>query len=418
MPTKKEKREAEESAREGCFGTYADDDDNCDGCPDNEEGECEDRTAEIEGDLAELNDDDEDETEEEAPDDDLEDDPEGEEDDPGDSKDFDPDSVDLTNPETRIDTLANLELDELVAVAKLYKITLSDEAKKDDSELMILIDDYFDNLPDDLEPEPEEEEEKPKPRRRRKKKEVEPDPEPEEDPEEEESKSSRTGKEDLSKDDVEPDDPRDDLEPPENPANSLMKGCDIVTEVMEILLERGSPYLVRYADTDHLTGVRDRLSEIIDFKNKLQASEVKPEEDKPQPRKRKKKVEPEPPEIEPEPEEESEEEEETPDPEYPDIPEYFAEIAASVKAKVFPKDMKGDKISMKIGPTVLAMLVLYKGKWQVLYSKGKLDKLPGTSPFKAHKNYPAIAADHPKAGKLLDYHAKRRIRGMRKPKTA
>ena len=171
MPTKKQQRESEEATGEGCFGTYSDDDDNCNNdCPDYDD--CIERTDEIEFDLADLDDDDDDSDEDETEDTDEEQEEEEEE------VEFDPSSIDLSDPTTRIDALADLELDELLTVAEFYKIKITGDARKDDSEVMILIDDHFDNLQEE---ESEEEGEKPKPRQRKRKEKEVVDPEPEED---------------------------------------------------------------------------------------------------------------------------------------------------------------------------------------------------------------------------------------------
>ncbi len=381
MPTKKEKREAEEkeNTREGCFGTFSDDDENCEDCDDLEG--CTERTKEIEDGLSEDTDDEGDEVEE----------PE-EEADESDSKDFDPASVDLSDSATRIDTLADLSAGDLLSLAEHHKVKIPDDAKKDESEMMILIDDHFDNLPDeepeekedpepkkkDKEPEPEsdpdsdeddeseEEEPKPKPRQRRKKK---PEPEPviEED------------FVDLDEDDVEKSDTdrlakiARDEEDRYLSDKPLEVASDVITETLEILLDRFAMYLTKYGDIDHLKGLRGKLDSVIEERAKA----IEPEEEV----------------------------------EYPEHPDYFADIANANGAKIFDK---GDTVSMKIGPTVLAKLVLHKDKWQVLYSQGKLDKLPGTRSYKAHKGYPAIAAAHAKASRLLDFHVKTRKRGMRR----
>ena len=388
MPKKKVEQE---EAREGCYGTYSDDDDNCnDDCPDYDD--CIERTEEIESDLADLDDDDSGEDETEEVDDGVEDDLEEQE------EDFDPSTVDLSDPATRIDALADLELPELLAVAKFHKIKITGDARKDDSEIMILIDDHFDNLPDDKEEELEEEEEEPKPKPRKRKKKPEPEQEEEledEPPEiEEEEEKPKPRRRRKKKVDPEPEIQEDFVDEEKDPSDEAMiAASDVITETIEVLLDRSERYLVRYGDIDHLKGVRDKLNGIVAARSKSMGLADDQSE---------------------EPEEVQEEEEEALEPEYPDIPEYFAEIAASVKAKVY---QKGDKVSIKKGPTVLAMLVLYKEKWQVLFSQGKLDKLPGTKPYKPYKNYPAIPADHAKAGKLLSFHVKTRIRGMKKRKT-
>lgn len=417
MPTKKEDREAEESketTREGCFGTFSDDDENCEDCDDLED--CTERTKEIEDGLSEDTDEEDDEVEE------AEDDPDEElEDDESDSKDFDPASVDLSDSVTRIDTLADLSAGDLLSLAKHYKVKIPDDAKEDESEIMILIDDHFDNLPDE---EPEEKED-PKPKKKVEESEAESDPDSDEDdePEEEEPKPKpRKGRkpkvepeEEVGEPDSEdaPEDTKK-VEPKIASKDSAIVASDVVMEVMEIILDRSEAYLVAHGDLDHMVGVRDKLDSIIDANKALggqvDSPDAEPEEDAPKPKPRKKKD----PEPDPEPElelDDLEDEEPEEEPEYPEHPAYFAEIAKANKAKIFDK---GDTVSMKIGPTVLAKLVLHKDEWQVLYSQGKLDKLPGTRSYKAHKGYPAIAADHAKASRLLDFHVKTRKRGMRR----